>query len=172
MSNYLEDIENEYSKIRGRFSPIAPIDWHLAESWEKKGIPLSVVLRAMSETGENFKAGNRKGTINTLRYFEQEVEKQFADYCAVTVGKSDSTAPDGEATAETDDEILACQKCVHYHTEKGSDNFYEGWCESEAVWMIEDGERYPDIAKARMRCNPECDDEDVKNYQFFQQKPT
>jgi len=167
MSNYFEEIENEFSRIRGKYTRVSPLDWALMETWEKKDIPLSIVLRAMSETWRKHASQKKAGTINTLRYFEPEIEKQFADYCAITVGKSDSTAPDGEA-AIADDDVLICQNCIHYHIEKGEDNFYGGWCEAEGVWMIEDGERYPDILKSRLRCNPESDDELPENYQFFE----
>jgi predicted phage-related endonuclease len=87
VSNFLEEIQSEYSRIRGKYSPLSPIDWQLAQSWEDDEIPLHLVLRAMSETWRNFQS-NRTGTINTLRYFEPEVKKQFAEYLQSQIGKN------------------------------------------------------------------------------------
>lgn len=100
--NYLEEIEKEYSRIRGKYSPLAPVDWNLAAQWEKDGMPLSVVLRAMSETWRNFEAKQKKGTINTLRYFAPEVDKQFQVWLESQIGKVeigvDPASADGDKT--------------------------------------------------------------------------
>lgn len=86
--NYLSEIEAEYSRIRGKYSLLTPIDWNLADSWEQQEIPLHIVLRAMSETWRNFVSQKRAGTINTLRYFEPEVKKQYAEWLSTQVGKN------------------------------------------------------------------------------------
>lgn len=89
MSNYLQEIEAEYSRVRGKTSMLSPIDWNLADAWEQKGIPLRIVLKAMGETKQNFDAQKQLGTINTLRYFEPEVNKQYAEWLSTQVGKND-----------------------------------------------------------------------------------
>ncbi len=88
--NYLEEIEQEFSKIRGRWTSLAPLDWALAQTWETKQIPLSVVFRAMDDVHKKFIAANpkRTDTINSLRYFEKGVEKEFAEWQTSQVGKS------------------------------------------------------------------------------------
>ncbi len=89
--NYLEQIEQEFSKIRGRWTPLAPLDWALAQSWETKQIPLPFVFRAMDDVHKKFVAANpnRPDTINSLRYFEKGVEKEFAEWQTSQVGKAD-----------------------------------------------------------------------------------
>ncbi len=88
--NYLEEIEQEFSKIRGRWTPLAPLDWALAQTWETKQIPLSVVFRAMDDVHKKFIAANpkRTDTINSLRYFEKGVDKEFAEWQTSQVGKA------------------------------------------------------------------------------------
>lgn len=88
MSNFLETIENEYSRLRGLPSRLSPLDWNLAQDWEDSGLPLHIVLRAMGEVAENFHAQKRTDKINGLRYFKQAVEKQFDEWKSSQVGKS------------------------------------------------------------------------------------
>lgn len=87
-SNFYTAIEAEFSRARGKSSLLSPIDWHLVETWEAKEIPLSIILRAMDDVTKNFKAQNRISSIKTLRYFAEEVEKQFADWCKNQIGKN------------------------------------------------------------------------------------
>lgn len=88
MSNYLSEIENEYSRGRGKASLLTPLDWQLAQTWEDRGIPLRIVLAAMGDGFKKFHALQRDDTINSLRYFTQEVEKQFTDWQRSQVGKN------------------------------------------------------------------------------------
>lgn len=97
--NYLQTIEDEFSRIRGKYSQLSPMDWQLAETWENNGYPLHVVLSAMSEVFRQFEATKRGGKINGLSYFKQEVEKQFASWSERQVGKATigiDVAKDGE----------------------------------------------------------------------------
>jgi hypothetical protein len=87
--NYLQEIENEFSRLRGRWSPMSPIDWNLAAGWEKKGIPLRIVFSAMGDVDKKFKDKNPNDSINSLRYFEKSVENEFAEWQKSQVGKSD-----------------------------------------------------------------------------------
>ena len=87
--NYLENIESEYSRIRGKWSPLSPMDWQLAQSWEDSSIPLHIVLTSMSDVFRQFEANKKGGKINSLSYFTQEVEKQFSAWKESQVGKSD-----------------------------------------------------------------------------------
>jgi hypothetical protein len=87
--NYLQEIENEFSRLRGRWTMLAPVDWQLAADWEKKGIPLRIVFSAMGDVDKKFKDKNPKDSINSLRYFEKAVEKQFSEWQKTQVGKSD-----------------------------------------------------------------------------------
>lgn len=88
MSNFLEEVENEFSRGRGRSSRLSPLDWNLAANWETRGVPLSLVLRAMGDVFKQNAVKHKPETINSLRYFTPAVEKTFAEWQSSQVGKS------------------------------------------------------------------------------------
>jgi hypothetical protein len=96
--NYLQEIENEFSRLRGRWTMLAPVDWQLAANWEKNGIPLRIVFSAMGDVDKKFKDKNPKDSINSLRYFEKAVEKQFGEWQKTQVGKADYIQDDEQST--------------------------------------------------------------------------
>jgi hypothetical protein len=100
INNYLEQIESEYSRIRGKWSPLSPMDWTLAQKWEDSGIPLHIVLTAMSEVFRKFEGSKKGGKINSLSYFTQEVEKQFASWSESQVGKNTEAEIDSSEVEE------------------------------------------------------------------------
>lgn len=87
MGNFLEEIENEFSRGRGRSSRLSPLDWSLAQGWENRGVPLSLVLRAMGDVCKSNSAKHRPETIGSLRYFTPAVEKTFAEWQTSQIGK-------------------------------------------------------------------------------------
>ncbi len=89
-NNYLSQIEDEYSRVRGRASFLTPIDWQLAAKWEENRVPLHIVLNAMADVAKKFKEYGRKDSINSLKYFAQEVEKQNAEWQTSQIGKSET----------------------------------------------------------------------------------
>lgn len=88
ISNYLSTIENEFSRLRGRSSLLSPLDWTEAEKWETDGIPLHIVLGAMGDGFKQFAAQQRKGEINSIRYFIPIVNQKFAEWKESQVGKN------------------------------------------------------------------------------------
>lgn len=105
-ADYLQSIEQEFSRIKGRFSALGPLDWSLAAKWESDGIPLAVVLRAMGEVEKNFKDSKIKKPIGSLRYFEKQIELEFAEWLSRQIGKPtdykigcDPGSPEGDTAA-------------------------------------------------------------------------
>jgi hypothetical protein len=94
--NYLTQIEEAYARCRGCRSMLSPIDWHLAQAWEDSGIPLFIVLRAMADCCDAFHRKRSPGKINALKYFDQEVRKQFEGWQASRVGANDKAETNGE----------------------------------------------------------------------------
>jgi hypothetical protein len=92
MDTYLSQIEESYARCRGCRSMLSPIDWHLAQSWEDAGIPIHIVLRAMSDCCEAFHRKKTPGKINALKYFEQEVQKQYMGWKESRVGANTADA--------------------------------------------------------------------------------
>lgn len=100
MSDYLAEIESAYSRCRGKRSLLSPIDWQLAQSWQDAGIPLHIALSAIEDCCRNFRERKNPGLINTLRYFEQEVRKQYGAWQQSRVGASVS-GPEALTTSES-----------------------------------------------------------------------
>jgi hypothetical protein len=109
MSNYLSQIETEFSRGRGRSSQLSPLDWNLAQSWWDSGIPLHVVLGAMEELFRKHAEQKRKNPINSLRYFTSAVEQRFDDWKSTQVGKPifRNTASSEENTMQNSSTIAA-----------------------------------------------------------------
>jgi hypothetical protein len=108
--DYLTQIESAYSRCRGKQSMLSPIDWQLAQSWQDAGIPIHIALRAMEDCCRNFHSSKKPGLINTLRYFDQEVRKQFAGWQESRVGQSAEGAA-GEELLEQNEADIAIARC-------------------------------------------------------------
>lgn len=107
--NYLLEIENEYSRLRGRASRLSPVDWQLADNWQQSGVPLWLILRAMGDVVKKFSETKRPDTINSLNYFRQEVQKQFAEWQTSQIGKSSEPfTPIEEKNMQSNFTALAC----------------------------------------------------------------
>ena len=97
MSDFLQEVEAEYMRIRGRRGLLKPLDWDLAAKWESAGCPLPVVLRTMAEIGDRFNRENPDDQINSLRYFDPAVRRAAAAFQAGQVGKSEPAgAPESQ----------------------------------------------------------------------------
>lgn len=73
---------------------MSPIDWALMEDWEKREVPLHVVLRSIEKVFDNqdAKAGRRR-IVKSLTYCREEIEAQYEEWLERQVGKS---APETE----------------------------------------------------------------------------
>ncbi|MEO8650108.1 MAG: hypothetical protein ABI539_13165 [Acidobacteriota bacterium] len=109
--NYLAQIETAYSRCRERRSMLSPIDWQLAQSWQDCGIPIHIVLRAISDCCKRFKADKRPDRINTLRYFEQAVKKEFSDWQASQIGKNENGSEPGSSHGEGNAADRVIKRC-------------------------------------------------------------
>lgn len=113
MTDYLEEVEAAYSKCRGKWSMLSPLDWQLAAEWEKAGIPLFIVHRAIEDCCKKFKAKKDPGKINTLRYFDQAVRQHFAGWSRARVGASTATEPaEVHEQNEADAAIERCELII------------------------------------------------------------
>ena len=176
--NYIAEIETKFSKIRGRGLMLSPKDFTLVKKWEEKQIPLRIVKRAMDDVHKKFKEQNRKDNINSLSYFKQAVEKEFAEWKQSQVGKNQQKQPvqiEQPQTEISDDFI--CKSCKFYNNESDSIfDFIDGWCESEKLndsvplESNPDPQNYMQIFDAREVCNPDGEVESINNFKFFKEK--
>lgn len=89
--NYFSEIEETFNRRRGKYQFLSPIDWALMEDWEKRGVPLHVVLRGIEKVFDNqdAKAGRRR-SVKGLSYCREEVEAQYEEWLERQVGKNNS----------------------------------------------------------------------------------
>jgi len=85
--NYYTEIEETFVRRRGKNLLLSPLDWALIESWQERGLPLHVALRAIETVFDGFdkKPGTR--TIKGLIYCREEIEAQYEEWIKMQTGK-------------------------------------------------------------------------------------
>jgi hypothetical protein len=83
--NYFTEIEEHFSRQRGRHLFVSPLDWCLIELWKDSGIPLHVVLRGIDRSFESSTAKGRKPP-RSLYYCHPAVTEAFEQHQAAHVG--------------------------------------------------------------------------------------
>ena len=98
--SYHSEIEDAFTRRRGKHLMLSPLDWQLIESWKERGIPLHIVERAIEEVFDNQKSAGRKRAINSLRYCQAEVESQYGEWLKSRVGAHQSESEAAAASAD------------------------------------------------------------------------
>ena len=73
---------------------LSPLDWALIESWKERGVPLHVALRGIEHAFDSHQSKQRKRSVKTLLYCQEEVEAQYAEWLESRVGSQDETPAD------------------------------------------------------------------------------
>ena len=118
--NYFTEIEDAFSRRRGKHLLISSIDWTLIETWKEMGIPLHIALRGIEKAFDSWESKPRKRSVNSLIYCQEEVEAQFAEWREARVGAAD-TAVEG-STARNDenpDRLPFSPTAILEHLERG-----------------------------------------------------
>ena len=103
--NYFTEIEEHFSRQRGRHLFVSPLDWCLIELWKDSGIPLHVVLRGIDRSFESSTAKGRKAP-RTLYYCHPAVTQAFEQHQAAHVGAAEEE-PVSDASAFTKSQVDA-----------------------------------------------------------------
>ena len=77
------------------------MDWALIESWKERGVPLHVALRGIEHSFDSHEAKNRKRTVKSLLYCQEEVEVQYAEWIESRIGSQEAAADSEDATSQT-----------------------------------------------------------------------
>ena len=68
---------------------VSPLDWTLIESWQKRGVPLHIVLRGIEKVFDSADSQpNRTRAIKSISYCKDEIEAQYAEWLDRQIGKS------------------------------------------------------------------------------------
>lgn len=99
--NYFSEIEETFNRRRGKFQFLSPVDWVLMEDWEKRGVPLHIVLRGIEKVFDNYDAKPKKSrSIKGLTYCREEIEAQYEEWAERQIGKQ-TAEEETEAESET-----------------------------------------------------------------------
>lgn len=110
---YFSEVEAAFTTHRGKPYRLSPLDWSLIESWQKAGIPLPVVLRAIAQACEvhaKKMARQPKGRphpVRSLAYCQPFVEEAFEAYRASQVGAASPGASGSEASGLSQTKVVA-----------------------------------------------------------------
>lgn len=94
--NYYTEIEETFIRRRARNLLLSPIDWALIESWQERGVPLHVVIRAIEQVFDNFDKNPGPRTIKGLMFCREEVEAQYDEWLKAQAGRPET----GSAASE------------------------------------------------------------------------
>ena len=96
--NYYTEIEDTFVRRRGKNLFLSPLDWALIEVWQKRGIPLHIVIRSIESVFDVFdKQPPGTRTIKSLFYCREEIEVQYTEWLTAQTGKSADDAEEAGA---------------------------------------------------------------------------
>ena len=94
--NYFTEIEEYFTRKRGKNLLVSPLDWCLIELWKENGVPLHIVLRGIDRSFESA-AKRAKKPPTTLHYCHPAVMEAFEEYQEGAVGSHPEEEPSEEA---------------------------------------------------------------------------
>jgi hypothetical protein len=89
---YFRAVEEHFVRLRGTPLVLSPGDWHLAASWYERGIPLALVLRAITAVFETAAARQRGRRVHSLAYCRHAVEEAYVLHLAAMVGQAETAS--------------------------------------------------------------------------------
>ena len=115
--NYFTEIEETFTRRRGKHLLVSPLDWALIETWQQRGVPLHIVLRGIENVFDGHdKKPNQKRTVKSLFYCKEEIEAQYAEWLESQVG---SRAEDENGNTENE---LFSKESVSAHLERSAED--------------------------------------------------
>lgn len=85
--SYFSEIEEAFIRRRGRHLLLSPLDWSLIEKWKEAGIPLRIVLRAVSSVFDRLEAEpGRRASVRSLSFCEDAVEAEYKQWLESRAG--------------------------------------------------------------------------------------
>src|ERR1700686_488055 len=80
---------------------LSPMDWALIEGWKERGVPLHVVVRAIEHAFDSHESKQRKRTVKTLLYCQEEIEAQYAEWLESRVGSHEEAQKGSDEDAKS-----------------------------------------------------------------------
>jgi len=89
--NYFTEIEETFIRRRAKNLFLSPLDWALMETWQERGVPLHIVIRAIEQVFDVFEKNPGPRTIKGLMFCREEVEAQYDEWLKSQAGKNVET---------------------------------------------------------------------------------
>jgi hypothetical protein len=100
--NYFTEIEEYFWKKRGAHLLVSPLDWAIMETWQKAGIPVSIVLKGIDRAFESYQRSRRRAgkPLKSLAYCVDAVLDAAEEQQEATAGNGKGAANGPEADHE------------------------------------------------------------------------
>lgn len=88
-SNYLSEVVNLFLTRRSSTLNLSPLDWQIVAAWEKQGIPLHIVIRAINGVFDKYymQPKAKQKPIKSISYCSEEIQIAFENWLQLQVGK-------------------------------------------------------------------------------------
>lgn len=83
---YFRALEEHLVQLRGKATMLSPADWQVAVVWRRRGVPLELAQRVMTELAQRQQARSTKRGFSSLRYFRAAIEAAFDEQLAGAAG--------------------------------------------------------------------------------------
>lgn len=100
--NYFTEVEDHFSRRRGKNLLVSPLDWCLIEVWRENSIPLHVVLRGIDQSFETTQRSQKRAP-RSLFYCHPAVLEAFEAYNRAMLGASNEST--GESLPQLAEEF-------------------------------------------------------------------
>ena len=118
--NYYTEIEETFVRRRGKNLLLSPIDWAMIESWQERGVPLHVALRAIENVFDGFDKKPGPRTIKGLLYCREEIEAQYEEWLRSQTGKADEASANGVNEAFSSEAVSSHILTIVDHLKKSA----------------------------------------------------
>ena len=88
--NYFTEVEEHFSRKRGKNLLVSPLDWCLIEVWRENSIPLHVALRGIDQSFETAQRSQKRAP-RSLFYCHPAVLEAFEAHNRAMLGASDES---------------------------------------------------------------------------------
>lgn len=111
-ASYLERVERHFGSRRNGPVLLSPRDWGLVQEWQRRGLPVEVVMRGINRAFDAFAAAlPEHRRINSLSYCRQQVEEAWQEHRdrLATEGLGATGSPLGGAAEHLRRAASSCQ---------------------------------------------------------------
>jgi hypothetical protein len=111
-SGYYQAIAREFLRRRGAPFFLSPLDLGIIAGWEKKGVPLQVVLEGIGRAFDGLRDRSRGTKGLSLSFCDAQVQKALAQHADRRAGRRKLAAPRSEKVIRARKETESCLRSL------------------------------------------------------------